>query len=85
MTTTAWIDGQQLLARREFAIFKDGVEDACPEDEVLQELAKEEDLSKKSFSVRFAVAAGADRRLNLELQGLPASEATLLSKPAFIG
>jgi hypothetical protein len=85
MVSSAWMDGQTLLARREFAVFKMGSDEACPEDEILQELAKEEDLSKKSFSVRFAVAAGVDGSLLLELQGLPAAEATLLSKPAFLG
>jgi hypothetical protein len=85
MTTSAWIDGQALIARREFSVFKSGSDEALPDDEILAEMAKEEDVSKKAFSVRFGVAAGADRRLYLELQGLPGGEAILQSKPAFIG
>jgi hypothetical protein len=85
MTSSAWMDGEALLKRREFAVYKQGLEEACPEDELLQELAKEEDPSKKAFALRFAVGAGADKLLVLQLQGLPASEASLTSKPAFIG
>ena len=85
MTTSKWFDGQSLLARREFVCYKVGVEEACPEEEVIRELAKEEDLTKKSFSLRFAVVAGHDGLMHLELQGLPATEATLTSKPALVG
>ena len=85
MTSSAWMDGEALLKRREFAVFKGGRDKACPDDKLLQELAKEDDPNKRAFAIRFAVSAGADRLLHLQLQGLPANEATLLSKPAFIG
>lgn len=85
MTTSAWFDGQALLARREFVCYRLGSEDACPEDELLQEAAKEEDAGKKDFSMRFAVVTNLEGAMVLELQGLPAGEDTLLSKPAFTG
>jgi hypothetical protein len=85
MTTGAWMDGQNLVNRREFEVFRAEQEDKCPEDELLQEMAKEEDLSKKTFSFRFAVVIAADNRLSLEMQAMPASEAVLTSKPAFVG
>ena len=85
MISSAWLDGEALLKRREFVVSKDGQDEACPEDELLKELAKEEDPTKRAFAIRFAVGVGADKSLNLQLQGLPASESTLTSKPAFIG
>lgn len=85
MTTSAWLDGQSLLARREFTCFRVGSEGPCQEDEILQEMAKEEDIGKKSFSLRFAVVAGHDNFLHLELQGLPAADTNLMSKPALVG
>jgi hypothetical protein len=85
MASSIWYDGQAMIARREFSCFKLDSETACGEDELLQEMAKEEDLSKKSFSFRFAVVAGLDSLMYLQLQGLPAAEATLLTKPVFLG
>jgi hypothetical protein len=85
MTSSKWFDGLEMLARREFVVFKDGSDEACEEDLLLQTLAGETDINKKSFAVRFGVTVGADRRPRLELQGLPASATTLESKPAFIG
>jgi hypothetical protein len=85
MVSSLWLDGQEMLARREFVVFKGGVDEACPEDEILQELAKEEDTTKKGFSLRFAVVIGADRRPSLELQSLPAAKTVVDAKPAFTG
>jgi hypothetical protein len=85
MTSSAWYDGQALIARREFQCFKFGSTEPCPEEEILQEQAKEEDVSKKAFCFRFAVVTGYDDQMRIELQGLPGNEATLLAKPAFLG
>ncbi len=74
-----------MLERREFAVFKEGKDEACPDDELLQELAKEDVPNKRAFAIRIAVGTGADKLLNLQLQGLPVNEATQVSKPAFIG
>ena len=85
MTSSAWLDGLELLARREFVVYKQGEDEACQEDHLLEVLATETDLAMKSFAFRFCVGVGADRRPTLELQGLPGGATTITSKPAFVG
>ena len=85
MTTSRWLDGIQLIERREFAVFKDGTEEATKVEELLAALESIDDAAKKAFAIRFGVGVGPDRKLVLELQGLPASEASLKSKPGLIG
>jgi len=85
MTSTTWTDGLETLARREFAVTAKDDPDTDRTEELLAAIEKETEMAKKSFSFRYAVAIGEDKRLNLELQGLPGSVATLTSKPAFTG
>jgi hypothetical protein len=85
MTSSPWLDGMELLERREYAIWKDGEKVTIKEDVMLGDLEKEVDQAKKSFSIRFAVGVADDKTLRLELQGLPATESTLKGKPAFVG
>ena len=85
MTSSPWIDGVELLQHREYAIWKEGEKAPVKEEALLEDLEKETNQAKKSFAIRFAVGVCDDKTLRLELQGLPASEATLKGKPAFVG
>jgi len=85
MTSSKWYDGLELLSQREFVVYKDGTDGELKPDELLNIIAKEEDVAKKAFSIRFGVAITEDKRIRLELQGLPATETYLASKPAFAG
>jgi hypothetical protein len=85
MTTSKWYDGMAMIAQREAAIYKQAEEQPSSVEDFLAVMEGEEDISKKAFAVRFGIGIAADKSLNLEMQGLPASEDTLTSKPAFIG
>jgi len=85
MASTPWYDGIAHLERREFTVYKEGEQEEIKTEDLLEVLAGIEDLGKKAFSFRLAVGVGPDKSVNLELQGLPASEAVLMSKPAFMG
>ena len=82
MTTSKWMDGLSLINSNTVAITDlDG--NAVEEEEIKGLLSKELLESRASF--RHAVVIGPDHRICLELQSMPASEATLTSKPAFVG
>jgi len=85
MNSSTWTDGLETLARREFAVTVKDDPDTDRTEELLVAIEKEAEMAKKSFSFWYAVAIGEDKRLILELQGLPGSVATLTSKPAFTG
>ena len=85
MTSSAWYDGLELLARREMVVFKEGSEEPAKTEDLLEILEAIEDTGKKAFSIRFGVGVGPDQKLVLELQGMPATEAVMKSKPGLIG
>jgi hypothetical protein len=82
MTTSKWMDGMGLISSNT-AVITD-LEGTPVDEEIVKKLLSKELLEKRG-SIRHAVVVGPDHRLALELQAMPASEATLTSKPAFVG
>ena len=80
MTTTTWESVATLLASREAAIIDE-------EDQIVATETALEYLEKegKMASIRFAVVIGEDTKMQLLLQGLPASAEALMGKPALRG
>jgi len=95
MTTSEWLDLANLVAANDVLVYKPSEEAGSSQAEApLEELCNDEivaflnGLSEKTHcgaSVRWAVGMGADRKLELILQGLPASAAVLTGKPIFRG
>jgi hypothetical protein len=84
MTSSAWLDLEALVSTGECRVVTTG-EDS-PDVEVAREtVVAELKESGISAAIRFAVIIGGDQRLQLMLQGLPASADQLLGKPAFRG
>jgi hypothetical protein len=82
MTTSKWMDCLALITSNTVAITDlDG--NPVDEEELKRLLSKE--LLQHRASIRHAVVIGADQRMALEVQSMPASEAVLTSKPAFVG
>jgi hypothetical protein len=80
MTTSGWLDLSELLASND-ALVMDDSNEPVPSD-------KMGDLMKSAgaaASVRFAVIVGEDHSMRLQLQGLPATSAALMAKPALRG
>jgi hypothetical protein len=80
MTTGKWMDVLSLITSNAVMITD---LDGNPVNELKRLLTKE--LLSTRASLRHAVVIGPDQRMALELQSLPASEAVLTSKPAFVG
>ena len=95
MTSGEWLDLANLVASNDALVYKPSVEAGGSQDEdPAEELCNDEitaflnGLTEKTHcgaSVRWAVGLGADRKLELVLQGLPASAAVLTGKPIFRG
>jgi hypothetical protein len=82
MTTSKWMDCHGLITSNTVAITDlDG--NPVDEEELKRLLSKE--LLQHRASIRHAVVIGADQRMALEVQSMPASEAVLTGKPAFVG
>lgn len=79
-TTSKWVDVPNLLAQRD-ATVQTTAGATVPQEEILAMLAEEQDTTKKSASIRWAVTVGADKKMWLELVSLPVSEATISGKP----
>ena len=80
MVTSGWMSVSTLLAAREMSVVdEEGVTVAT--ETVLGYLEKE----KKAAAIRFLVVIGEDTRMQLMLQGLPASAEVLMWKPALRG
>jgi hypothetical protein len=77
MTTSIWHDISDLVASNEAQVLDGeaavGLETAAPQ------------LKEAGLAYRFAVVVGADERMMLQLQMLPASAATLMGRPTFRG
>jgi hypothetical protein len=78
MTSTAWLDVGELVASKDGYLETEAGEAVDPEAAAAQ-------LKESSLAYRFAVVVGEDERLQLQLQMMPASAATLMGKPAFRG
>ena len=80
MTTGPWMDAMELLSTRKAAVTNE--EGAIlPHDHVVTDIT----AAGYAAAIRFAVVIGEDERMQLHLQCLPASAATLMGKPAFRG
>jgi hypothetical protein len=78
MTSTAWKDVPELVAARDAQL-----EDANEATLTLEDANKV--LKDVQLAFRFAIVVAEDERLQLQLQMMPASAATLMGKPAFRG
>ena len=87
MTTSEWLDVATLLASNDVSVIPDGPADAeIPAgNEALLAAMDGQPKAQVSASIRWAVCAGIDGRMELALQSFPASAATLSGKPAFRG
>jgi len=94
MTSTEWLDLTNLVAANDILAYRPGTEAGGSEDVIEEELCNEaimaflNGLTEKTHcgaSVRWAVGVGADNKLELVLQGLPASATVLAGKPPFRG
>jgi len=83
LTTSAWLDGPAFISRRESTILDDSGA-GIPPAEFLRSLSGIDD-QPDSFSVRWAVTAGEDGRMKLQLHSLPASAVFITGKPLLKG
>jgi hypothetical protein len=82
MKTSKWMDCLTLITSNTVAITDlDGK--PVDEDELKRLLSME--LLQHRASIRHAAVIGVDQRMALGVQSMPASEAVLTSKPAFVG
>ena len=87
MSTSEWMDVTTLLASRDISITVEGPAEAdLPGDnEALLTAMDGQPKAQVSASIRWAVCAGIDGRMELVLQTFPATAAILSGKPAFRG
>jgi hypothetical protein len=78
MTTSSWKNLNEIVAANDGQI-TNAEGDPVPQDEAV------EALKGSPAAYRFAIIVGEDERLQLQLQMMPASAATLMGKPAFRG
>jgi len=94
MCTSDWMDLTNLVASNDILGYKPAEAAGPSTDAAAEELCNEDilrflnGLSEKSHcgaAIRWAVGIGADQKLELILQGLPASAAALTGKPTLRG
>lgn len=85
MATSTWLDIRDLVAQRDILVTDGGANDDEVDPGEFAALFEGTSSSSVSSSIRWAVCAGADDRIHLELQGLPFSAAVLNSKPLYKG
>ena len=80
MTTSLCANVYDLLSARAASVTQeDGTQ--VPMEVLLEEMKE----AKSDAAIRFAVVIGEDSRMQLQLQSLPTTAATLMGKPAFRG
>ena len=87
MATSEWLDVATLLASRDVSVITGGLADAEVPDGNTALLAAMDGQPKPmvSASIRWAVCASIDGRMELVLQTFPSTAAILSGKPAFRG
>ena len=87
MSTSEWLVVATLLSSNDICVSPDGPADAeIPEgNETLLAAMDGQPKAQVSASIRWAVCAGIDGRMELVLQSFPATAAILSGKPAFRG
>ena len=73
MSTSAWSDVYDLLASKRASVV-DGENQLIPSDRLLEDIKEAGNMA----AVRFAVVAGEDAKMQLQLQCLPGSANTLM-------
>jgi hypothetical protein len=84
MTTSPWREVETLIAAREakvVAVGEDDEETQLEPDVVIGEMKE----AGVAAAIRYAALIGGDQRMQLALQGLPASVDHLMGRPAFRG
>lgn len=84
MLSSSWTDGPGVLAMNDAAIY-DNEGKAVAVNDFMAILEDLPEAGPDTFSIRHCVVAGPDRRLALQLQGLPYSAIVLSGKTAFKG
>jgi hypothetical protein len=77
MATTTWLDVHERVAANEAQVFEG--------ENLMAHGVAARELQEAGLAYRFAVMVGADERLILQLQMMPASAASLMGRPAFRG
>lgn len=85
MTSGIWMDVTDAIEQNVMQMFEEGKDEAVTQESFRTLLSAIEDPNMRSASFRHAVVASADKRMQLEIQLLPASAATLNGKPTFLG
>ena len=87
MSTSEWLDVSTLLASRDISVITEGPEGVGEpvDNEALLAAMEGQPRAQVSASIRWAVCAGIDGRMELVLQSFPATAAILSGKPAFRG
>ena len=80
MSTSAWSDVYDLLASKRASVV-DGENQLIPSDRLLEDIKEAGNMA----AVPFAVVAGEDAKMQLQLQCLPGSANTLIGKPLLRG
>ena len=80
MSTSAWSDVYNLLASKRASVV-DGENQLIPSDRLLEDIKEAGNMA----AMRFAVVAGEDAKMQLQLQCLPGSANTLMGKPLLRG
>ena len=87
MSTSEWQDVSTLLSSRDISVITEGPEGVGEpvDNEALLAAMEGQPRAQVSASIRWAVCAGIDGRMELVLQTFPATAAILSGKPAFRG
>ena len=87
MSTSEWLDVSTLLGSRDISVISEGPAggEEPVDNEALLTAMEGQPRALVSASIRWAVCAGIDGRLELVLQTFPATAAILSGKPAFRG
>jgi hypothetical protein len=80
MTTSVWVDLATLVSSNNAVVTDERDEPVQPE-----RFAEAFRVVQAAASIRFAVVVADDNNMQLQLQGMPASPATLMSKPPYRG
>jgi hypothetical protein len=84
MVSSTWTDISAMVASRDAVVISQGLNQS-EEPLAPEQIADMLEQAGIGGAVRYAIVVGEDQRLWLQLQGLPASAATLLARPALRG
>ncbi len=85
MTTTVWLDMYSAIKENNVTVLREEDDSVVELEDIISSLDAIEDPKGRSGAYRFAVVAGSDDRMWLELQCLPCPASLLQGKPAYSG